>query len=140
MQVTHHCPNTPIVLVGTKEDLRGDVALFGEEEAIRGSVDVVGVEEGNHVCCAGGAHVRSASRSWLASAASSRTTSPPRCAMSVSSLPRRPDERLTLVGLAEVFHKALDAVLCAQPLRSKKKKGLLDGLFSVGSRAAICVR
>merc|ERR1712127_542856 len=33
-EISHHCPGTPIVLVGTKSDLRGDMSISPESPRV----------------------------------------------------------------------------------------------------------
>ena len=48
-EVLHHCPNTPIVLVGNKEDLRYDTEFLEEKREMRKEFDYVDPSEGDDV-------------------------------------------------------------------------------------------
>jgi len=93
-EVTHHCPNTPIIVVGTKIDLRDDPEAM--DKLASKNLKVVTSEQGDELA-----------QNWRAS----------------NVVKYMECSALTQVGLKDIFDEAIRSVITPAPKKQKAKKG-----------------
>lgn len=146
-EVRHHCPNTPIILVGTKLDLRDDkdtIEKLKEKKLTPitypqglAMAKEIGMTATGFLLTSSEFCVRRMLRctwsqclAFVGVAGSSRAVGVENCFVITSVLPAGAVKylecsALTQRGLKTVFDEAIRAVLCPPPVKKRKRKCLL---------------
>lgn len=123
-EVRHHCPNTPIILVGTKLDLRDDKDTIEKlkEKKLTPITYPQGLAMAKEIGrCTEGARSRARGAAGQRGGCGVAAMAP----SLVGAVKYLECSALTQRGLKTVFDEAIRAVLCPPPVKKRKRKCLL---------------